>query len=166
MDRDLEKLRLADKTEAILRSDRQALRQAHSQPQNAAILLALLPTTGAVIDLMDAYLPDLAEKAGLQYIRMVSKDVTAIPKPVLNRALLVLADLSGRDEDVITLVYQALGAGRRVLLSAQSPDDLPADLRHLPSVTYDLAAKRFDQLIRAVGARSVSTVDDEQLVAQ
>ena len=160
---DMEKVRLADKTEAILRADRQALRQGQSQPQNSAILLVLLPTTGAVIDLMDAYLPDVAEKASLQYIRMLSKDVTAIPRQVLNRALLVLADLSGRDEDVVTLVYQALGAGRRVLLSAQSPTDIPADLTHLPSVIYDLSDNRFDQLLAAVGARSASTVD-EQLV--
>ncbi|HWI53834.1 MAG TPA: hypothetical protein VNT01_16980 [Symbiobacteriaceae bacterium] len=153
-----EKPRLADRTEAILRSDRTALqKQARRQP---AILLTVVPDNGPVIDFMDAYMPDVADMAGLQYVKMVGPEQRELPAHMLERTFLVLADVTGRDENVITLVYQALGLGRRVLLSAQAPEDLPQELEQIPHVTYDLSAGMFETLLQAVRQASFSAMEE------
>lgn len=153
-----DKLRLADRTESILRSDRTALqKRTRRQP---AILLTLVPDVGPVIDLMDAYMPDIAEMAGLQYVKMLGPEQRELPEHLLERTYLLLADLTGRDESVVTLVYQALGMGRRVLLTAQEQNELPADLSRMQHVFYNLDAGAFDTLLRAVREASFSAVEE------
>jgi hypothetical protein len=165
MSENVDKLRLADRTEAILRSDRLALRRVCPKRRDPAVLLTLVPDVGAVIDLMDAYLPDVAEAAGLQYVRMVGAETHELPEPLLTRTFLVLADVTGRDETVVNLVYQALGQGRRILLSAQDAADLPSDLGGMPQVIYGLGPGEFDALLRAVRHGAFSTMEDEAILA-
>lgn len=159
-----EKLRLADRAEAILRNDRQAIRSRHRDGQEPALLLTLVPNQGAVIDLMDAYIPDIAETAGLQYVRLVGTGLREVPRHYLCRTFLVLADLTGRDEDVITLVYQTLGGGRRILISAQHVEEIPRDLESIPSVLYHLEQRRFDQFLREIQRRATSTLHDTAII--
>jgi hypothetical protein len=134
---DLAKLRLANRTEALLRTDRTALHRRRQCQNEPALLLALLPENGAVTTLMDSCLPDIAERAGLQYNRLLGSETRAIPHALLHRADLILADLTGRPEEVVTLIYQAIAAGRRILLSGQSPEDFPPDLDALHQVLYE-----------------------------
>lgn len=150
MKEDLEKLRLADRAEAILRIDRHALRQAHRRSEEPAVLLTLVSDVGLVVDFMDAYIPELAEAAGLQYVRLIATGLQEVPRHYLSRAFLVLADLTGRDENVITLLYQTFGGGRRILLSAQERQEVPQDLGDVPFVLYSLERGEFDALLREV----------------
>lgn len=154
MNGDRQNANLADRAEAILRSDRQALRRTPRHPVQPGILLVLVPENGAVIDLMDAYIPDIADATGLQYLRMVCANLSSIPTPYEERTALLLADLTGQHEAVINLVYQALGAGKRILLCAQATDDIPQDLAALPCVTYRLEQGGFDRLLREVMDRA------------
>jgi hypothetical protein len=157
-----QKLRLADRAEAILRSDRKSFLQNQRQQQLPAVLLALVPDIGGVIDLMDAYIPEIAENAGLQYIRLISTDMRELPRAVLERTLLVLADVTGRDESVVTLVYQALALGRRVLLSAQNPADLPPALGDaVHSVLYNQEEGQFGPLIQSIRSLAFSALDEK-----
>ncbi|HWI66253.1 MAG TPA: hypothetical protein VNT75_30845 [Symbiobacteriaceae bacterium] len=157
----VDKLRLADRTEAILRSDRSALKKtARRQQHEPAILLTLVPDVGPVIDLMDAYVSDIAEMANLQYVRLIGQEHRELPEHLLDRTFLALADLTGRDESVVTLVYQALSRGRRVLLATQDGMEIPEELGYLPKVTYSLGEGMFDQLLRAVRQASCSTMED------
>lgn len=133
---DLAKLRLAIRTEALLRTDRTALHRRRQWQSEPALLLALLPENSAVTMLMDSCLPDIAERAGLQYIRLNGSETRAIPHALLHRADLILADLTGRPEEVVTLVYQAIAAGRRILLSGQAAEDFPPDLDAFHQVLY------------------------------
>jgi hypothetical protein len=157
------KLRLADRAETILRSDRKAFLQARREQEHTAVLLTLVPDNGAVMDLMDAYIPEIAETAGLQYIRLVSSDLRDLPGPALERTFLLLADLTGRDETVITLVYQALGVGRRVLLTAQDPSELSPDLSGVRSVLYNLQEGELEALFAAVRSFAFSALDEDDL---
>lgn len=147
---DLEKLRLSDRAEAILRSDRHALRHAQRQAHEPAILLTLVPDQGSIIDFMDAYVAELAENLGLQYVRLVATGLWEVPRNYLSRTFLVLADLSDRDENVVTLLYQTFGSGRRILVSATCPDDIPADLSEVPAVFYDLPRGEWQSLLSEV----------------
>jgi|GEM_PF-3474009 len=165
MGEDLEKLHLADRTEAILRSDRQAFRQVQRQ-RKEPVLLTLVPDNGAVIDLMDAYIPDIADAAGLKYVRLIGSDLHNLPRACLERTFLLLADLTGRDENVITLVYEALGMGRRVLLAAQSADEIPEGLESMPAVLYSLQHESFDELIQGTARLTTSTLDDGAFAAK
>lgn len=162
MSGNVDKLRLADRTEAILRSDRSALQKktARRHQHEPAILLTLVPDVGPVIDFMDAYVSDVAEMAGLQYVRLVGQENRELPDQLLDRTFLTLADLTGRDENVITLVYQALGQGRRVLLAAQDYDEIPQELGYLPSVLYNLRDGLYDSLLKIVRQSSFSTMED------
>lgn len=156
-----DKLRLADRAETILRSDRSALRRAkRAEDPEPAILLTLVPDCSTVIDFMDAYLPEIAEMAGLQYVRLIGSNLRNLPDKCLERTFLMLADLTGRDENVITLVYEALGLGRRVLLAAQDPGELPSDLRTIPAVLYSLETGQFEGLLRAIQTSACSTMED------
>ncbi len=153
---DLAKLHLADRTEAILRCDRNALRRARRTPQQPAILLALVPDSGDVIDLMDAHLPEVAGDAGLQYVRLVGTEMRILPRHLLHRTFLTVADLTGRNKGVITLVYQMLAMSRSVLLAARTAAEIPWDLRMLPSVIYHPEHSSFDQLLREVRHRTAA----------
>jgi len=155
-----EKLRLADRAEAILRSDRAAKLKARQELHEPALLLTLVPDEGPVIDFMDAYLPDIADTAGLQYVRLIGSDLRNLPVQCLRRTFLFLADLTGRDETVITLVYEALSMGRRVMLAAQHPGEIPADLSGVPAVLYDLESGQFEGLLQAIQASAYSTTED------
>ena len=156
-----EKLRLADRAEAILRNDRSALRRAKQDEEHEpAILLTLVPDCGPVLDFMDAYVPEIAEIAGLQYVRLIGSALRNLPEKCMQRTFLLLADLTGRDESVITLVYEAMGQGRRVLLAAQDPGEIPADLRSIPAVLYSLETGEFDGLLQAIQASACSTMED------
>ncbi|HYF95900.1 MAG TPA: hypothetical protein VD969_27085 [Symbiobacteriaceae bacterium] len=153
-----DKLRLADRTESILRRDRSALQKRNRR--QPAILLTLVPDVGPVIDLMDAYMPEIAEVAGLQYVKLLGSEQRELPAQVLEQTYLLLADLTGRDESVVTLVYQALGLGRRVLLTAQAADEVPVDLNHVQRVFYNLDAGAFDALLRAIREASFSAMEE------
>lgn len=136
MPSNLTRLRLANRTEALLRIDRTALHRRRQWQSEPALLLALLPENNTVTTLMDSALPAIAKRAGLQYIRLNGSQTRAIPHALLNRSDLVVADLTGRPEKVVTLIYQAIAAGRRILLSGQCPEDFPPDLDALHQVLY------------------------------
>ena len=156
--------RLADRLDTILRSDRHALRRRDRRVGEPAVLLTLLPDDDTVVALLDSHLPSLAEAAGLQYMSLVANDEANLPHSLLSRTFLVLADLTGRDECVVTLVYQALGHGRRVLLSARNDSEIPRDLNAVPRVLYDCDAHRWEALLNVVRAAVESTCHDPLLV--
>jgi hypothetical protein len=140
------KLRLADRTEAILRSDRRQLRTV-TQPPEVQLLLALVPNTGLIVDFMDAYLPEVAEEAGLQYVRLIADGLREVPRHYINRTAVVVADLTNRSEEVVTLLYQTFGGSRRILLAARNPDEIPVDLADLTTLYYDLENGLFESLL-------------------
>lgn len=150
MKEDLDRIRLSDRIGAILRTDRSALRQSRRNPSERSVLLVLVPDSGTAKELFDAYLPDLATGAGLRYVRLAAADRVEIAPQLLDQSLLVLADLAGRHERVITLVYQTFGHGRRVLLAAREPGEIPPDLDEVPAVFYGTADGEFDALLDAV----------------
>lgn len=150
MSESLDKLRLADRTHAILRKDRSAIRHLRREPREAGLLLALASDAEAINAMLDRHLPPIATAAGLEYVRLEATLVREVPRALIPRAFLVLADLTGRDEDVITLVYQTFGDGRRVLLAGHDPTDIPGDLADVPSVLYDLAGGQIEPLLDAV----------------
>lgn len=163
MSEHVEKLRLADRTEAILRSDRTALRKkTRRQP---AVLLTLVPDIGHVIDFMDAYMPDIAESVGLEYIRLLGSENGTIPAQLLERVSLTLADVTDQDRDVLALVRQVLSEGRRTLLAAQSPADIPFELRHLQHVLYSLQTNDFEALLRAVRDAACGALAEQEQLA-
>lgn len=161
----LDKPRLADRTEAILRSDRQALRRKGPKPRDPAILLTLVPDNSAVIRLMDAYMPLVAEAAGLDYVRLVGGRTDQIAEHTLARTFLLLADLTGGDESVAALVSQALGQGRRVILAARDAAEVPPQLVGVPYIRYGQGPGEFDQLLRTIRQATVSTMDDHVRLA-
>ncbi|MGE5676234.1 MAG: hypothetical protein ACM3XM_20525 [Mycobacterium leprae] len=146
----LAKTNLADRTEGILRKDRRALQAPHLQSPKHAALLSLLPANDEAVDLMDEYIQAVADAAGLQYIRPSRSGLEQLPVQYILRARLVLADLTGRDEQILSLVYKALSLGRPVLLTAQSAADVPADLSHIAFAPYSLDEDQFmDFLLQA-----------------
>lgn len=140
------KLRLADRTEAILRSDRRQLRTVTQSP-DVQLLLALVPNTGLIVDFMDAYLPEVAEEAGLQYVRLIADGLREVPKHYINHTAVVVADLTDRSEEVVTLLYQTFGQSRRILLTARNPEEIPVDLADLTTLYYDLENGLFESLL-------------------
>ncbi|HLN60853.1 MAG TPA: hypothetical protein VK464_04815, partial [Symbiobacteriaceae bacterium] len=78
----------------------------------------------------------------------------------LGHAFLLLADLTGRNENVLANVYEALRAGRRVLLVTRDPSDLPPDLASVPSVVYSLEEGGADELVRTVRSIAWANVGD------
>lgn len=151
-----QKIRLSERAGAILRSDRQAFERANLRTTRA-ILLVLIPGDGDVSDLADAYIPDIAAVAGLQYVRPAASDLNNLPPNLVRRSRLVLADLSTPNPDVAALVNQAFTLRRRVLLMAQSADCIPRELVSVPSVLYGLEPGLFNHLLRETlrEARSV-----------
>jgi len=147
MSEKLDKLRLADRAEAIIRRDRHAIEQVRRGPRADGLLLALGSNVSAVADLWDRHIPQVAEAAGLGYVRLVATGRREVPEDLIARAVLVLADLAGRDEDVVTLVYQTFGDGRRILLAGGGPADIPRDLADVPSVFYDLEGAQVQPLL-------------------
>lgn len=140
------KLRLADRTEAILRNDRRQLRTVTQSPE-VLLLLALVPNTGLIVDFMDAYLSEIAEEAGLQYVRLIADGLHEVPKHYINRTAVVVADLTDRSEAVVTLLYQTFGGSRRILLTARNPKEVPVDLADLTTLCYDLENGLFESLL-------------------
>lgn len=154
----LNKLRLADRTQSILRKDRNAIRHVRQGPREAGLLLAVASDTDAITRLLDQNLPPIAAAAGLEYVRLVAATLQEVPRALIPRTFLVLADLTGRDEDVITLVYQTFGDGRRVLLAGRDPSDIPCDLGDVPSVLCDLAGGQIEPLLDEVRRWSTPAV--------
>jgi hypothetical protein len=151
MSANVEKAALANRAGAILRSDRQALTFAHrTRRPGAPLLVALLPDTERIINLMDGYMPDLAQASGFQYARVIAAGVSELPPGTLERTAVILAELSGQDPAVLRLARQALAAGRPILLAAQSPADVPNDLRTLPCVQYNLEAGEAEDLVQTL----------------
>lgn len=114
------------------------------------MLLALVPNTGLIVDFMDAYLPEVAEEAGLQYVRLIADGLREVPKHYINRTAVVVADLTDRSEEVVTLLYQTFGGSRRILLTARNPDEIPVDLADLTTLYYDLENGLFESLLEAM----------------
>ncbi|HEY3363702.1 MAG TPA: hypothetical protein VGK74_01445 [Symbiobacteriaceae bacterium] len=156
MSGELQKLNLAERAGSILRSDRQAFERANIRTTKP-VLLVLIPREGDATDLADAYIPDIAGAAGLQYVRPAPCDLRNLPPNLLRRSRLVLADLSVPNENITALMNQALGLRRRVLLMAQSAEYVPRDLVSIPSVLYGLEPGLFNHLLRETlrEARSV-----------
>lgn len=152
MKRAWDRLRLADRVESILRTDRHALRHVREQSQEPLLLLALASESGIVQDFLDGYLPEIAEAAGLGYVRLIASGLTEVPRHYVESAFLVVADVTGRAEEVITLVYQCLGSGRRILLAAQHPDEVPPDLAEIPLACFNLDQGDFRGFLEEVAA--------------
>ncbi|HLN60491.1 MAG TPA: hypothetical protein VK464_02990, partial [Symbiobacteriaceae bacterium] len=66
---------LADRAEAILRSDRQSLVLSRRRRQVSSVLLTMVPGSDPTVDLMDDYLQSVADTAGLQYVRQIAADL-------------------------------------------------------------------------------------------
>jgi len=118
-----------------------------TQPSEMQLLLALVPNTGLIVDFMDAYLPEVAEAAGLQYVKLIANGLREVPKHYINRTAVVVADLTDRSEEVITLLYQTFGGSRRIVLTARNPQEIPADLSDLTTLYYDLDHGLFEHLL-------------------
>ena len=151
---------LADRAEAILRSDRQSLVLSRRRRQVSSVLLTIVPGSGPTVDLLDDYLQSVADTAGLQYVRQCAAHLEETPSRWLDHAFLLLADMTGRNENVVANVYEALRAGRRVLLAACDPADLPPDLASVPSVVYSLEEGGADELVRMVRSIAWANVGD------
>jgi hypothetical protein len=156
----LDKANLADRMDAILRSDRQARVLSDRRRQGATVLLTLVPNVGQVIDLADGYIQTIADTAGLEYIRQVGADLPDELSRWLPSTFLLVADLTGGDPKVADNVREALRTGRRVLLAVQNTADLPADLAAVPHVPYSLAPGGADRLVAAVRAIACAHVGE------
>lgn len=132
LERNTRRLGLADRLESILRTDRHALRR--QQSRSEGMLLALVSRGGGSHALIEPLLKESAAESGLSFLAIDAEALTEIPRHYLDHASLVVADVSGRNERVITLVYQAMGCGCRLLLCGQEPTDIPSDLEGLSSV--------------------------------
>lgn len=134
LERNTRRLGLADRLESILRTDRHALRRQRSRADG--MLLALVSQQSGHRDLIEPLLKESAAESGLSFLAIDAEALIDMPRHYLDHASLVVADVSGRNERVITLVYQAIGCGCRLLLLGQEPGDIPQDLEGLSTVIF------------------------------
>ena len=70
----------------------------------------------------------------------------------INRARLIVADLTGRNPNVLYEVGICHTLGKNVIMLAQTADDIPFDLRHLRSIIYNYTprgCKRLEEILAA-----------------
>lgn len=87
-------------------------------------------------------------------------DISGVMQSVwegINRARLIIADLTGRNPNVFYELGIAHTLGKPVIMLTQSMDFVPFDLRHLRCIVYDYKPKDVERLEKAL-QRTVRTV--------
>jgi hypothetical protein len=87
-------------------------------------------------------------------------DISGVMQSVwegINRARVVIADLTGRNPNVFYELGIAHTLGKPVIMLTQSMDSVPFDLRHLRCIVYDYKPKTIERLEKAL-ERTVRTV--------
>jgi hypothetical protein len=70
----------------------------------------------------------------------------------INRARVIVADLTGRNPNVYYEVGIAHTVGKEVVLLTQSMDDIPFDLRHIRVIKYDFTPRGCAELVASLTA--------------
>jgi 2-phospho-L-lactate guanylyltransferase (CobY/MobA/RfbA family) len=88
----------------------------------------------------DVYMPAIQKESGqaisLAKVLSTSSRIKKIEK-ILNQVQFVLADVTGRDKNVLFRAGLAHAHGKPVGIVAQSVEDIPSDLQHLGYAVYD-----------------------------
>jgi len=90
-----------------------------------------------------------------------NKPIVEIIWKNINEALLVVADLSGRNPNVFYEVGMAHTLGKEVILLTQDLNDVPFDLRHLSVICYKWTPPGAERLKQALDATVVSVLQRE-----
>ena len=103
-------------------------------------VFVLMPFDGAFDDIYQLGIKAACKEAG-GYCERVDEQifVESILERVYNqidKADLLIADMTGRNANVFYEVGYAHGLGKRVLLLTQNADDIPFDLKHYPHIVY------------------------------
>jgi putative methionine-R-sulfoxide reductase with GAF domain len=76
----------------------------------------------------------------------------------INRAKVVIAELSTRNPNVMYELGLSHGVGKPVIMMSQSIDDIPFDLRHLRCILYDTTEPEWASLLRNNLTESIKSV--------
>jgi len=76
----------------------------------------------------------------------------------LNKARIVIADVTGKNPNVFYEIGLAHAIGKEVIIISQSTDDIPFDLRHLRTFIYQDSVAGFRKLEHQL-TQSLSTID-------
>ena len=141
----------------------QPIWQGRGFPTRYDYCFVLMPF-GDVRDLQAVYrdhVKAVIERCGLRCERADDiYDVTGVMQSVwegINRARLVVADLTERNPNVFYELGIAHTLGKPVIMLTQSIDFVPFDLRHLRCIEYSYTPRGADQLEQAL-ERTIKTV--------
>lgn len=76
----------------------------------------------------------------------------------INRAKVVLAELTTRNPNVMYELGLSHGVGKPVIMMSQSIDDVPFDLRHLRCLLYDTTEPEWASLLKSKITESIKSV--------
>ena len=95
----------------------------------------------------------IREAAELSSLRSYRADMISAAGPIIDQIFesiaksgLVVADLTGRNQNVMYELGVANAMGKKTLLIAQDIEDVPFDVRHQRVLTYDLSFPRVKEL--------------------
>jgi transcriptional regulator with XRE-family HTH domain len=83
---------------------------------------------------------------------------------LIDGAALVIADISGRNPNVMMEMGTARGAGKPLVIISQSPEDVPSDMRSSPYILYTLSEDGLAALQRNIAGVLTSPVVEVSLL--
>jgi hypothetical protein len=105
-----------------------------------AFIFVLMPFSNQFDDIYQYGIKEACKDAGA-YCERVDEQI--FPESILervynqiNKADLIIADLTGRNPNVFYETGYAHALGKRVILLTQNSDDIPFDLKHYPHIIY------------------------------
>ena len=112
-----------------------------TQPKKKAFVLVLMPFSEQFLDIYEYGIKQACEAAGADCERI---DEQVFTGDILNRlfrqietADLIVAEVTGKNQNVYYEVGYAHASKKQVVLLTQTKDDIPFDLKHFPHIAYD-----------------------------
>lgn len=142
--------------------DRAALQLGEINSDSRPACFVVMPFDTLYKKEYDSVIKPTVEAAGLTCVRgdeiytrvSIIQDVWAS----IRSARLVIAELSGRDANVMYEVGMAHAVGKPVILLARQEDDVPFDLKDIRCVIYDTTEPDWGQALRDTIAARISDV--------
>ena len=129
---------------------------------NPELTFVLMPFAERFDPIYSEIIKPVVEQFGLMCIRADnlyhSKPIMEDIWKFLNEARIVIADVTGKNPNVFYEIGLAHAIGKEVIIISQSTDDIPFDLRHLRTFTYQDSVAGFRKLEHQL-TQSLSTID-------
>lgn len=156
---DLDQLRLeVEELKKVVREavwDRQAVLGPPVRKADWPEVFVLMPFADTLRPVYEDHIKEVVADLGLRIDRadnfLGAGSIMTDVWSAIHAARIVVADCTGRNPNVFYEIGLAHAIGKRPILIAQSPDDIPFDIQHLRTIHYEYTApgmKQFEKALR------------------